>query len=182
MAHSTERTAVHGSLADVRSVTFQLKRRRWPGLLAAAVIGAAIAAAAISSYLDGRSLGTQVDASVDAAKTGIDRGAESLRGAAADAALGSAQAASGVVTSLQDTGITAAVKTALAADPQLSAWKIDVDTRDGVVVLAGPAPDARSRDRAEVLASAPQGVLRVDNRLVVSPSPAVVQAMPTSPK
>ena len=64
--------------------------------------------------------------------------------------------------------MTAAVKTALAADPVLSAWKIDVTTRDGVVTLVGPAKDARSRDRAEVIAHAPEGVRGVDNQLVVS--------------
>jgi osmotically-inducible protein OsmY len=71
-------------------------------------------------------------------------------------------------TALNDAGITAAVKTALAADPRLSAVKIDVDTRGGVVSLEGPAPDEKSRERAEVLAAAPEGVVRVDNRLVVA--------------
>ena len=40
------------------------------------------------------------------------------------------------------------------ADPALSALKIGVTTREGVVELTGPAPE---------------GVVRVDNRLVVPP-------------
>ena len=62
--------------------------------------------------------------------------------------------------------IAAAVKTALAADPSLSAIKIDVTPRQRAVLLEGPAPDEKSRRRAEMLAIAPQGVSRVDNRLV----------------
>ena len=65
---------------------------------------------------------------------------------------------------------TAAVKTALAADPALSALKIGVDTNDGVVRLTGPAPDAQARDRAGVLAAAPKGVRSVDNLLKVEPA------------
>ena len=70
---------------------------------------------------------------------------------------------------VDDAGITAAVKTALAADPALSALKIDVDTSNGVVKLTGPAPDAQARDRAGVLAAAPKGVRSVDNLLTVEP-------------
>ena len=66
-----------------------------------------------------------------------------------------------------DAGITAKVKAALAADPTLSALSIDVDTHDGIVTLKGPAPDAKSRDRAGVLAAAPEGVRSVDNQLHV---------------
>jgi osmotically-inducible protein OsmY len=73
-----------------------------------------------------------------------------------------------VAEALSDAGITAAVTTALAADPSLSAIKIDVSTHEGVVRLDGPAPDQKARDRAQVLAAAPQGVLAVENRLVVS--------------
>jgi hypothetical protein len=83
-----------------------------------------------------------------------------------------------------DTAITAAVKTALAADPSLSALHIDVTTTHGSVLLAGPAPDAKSRQRAEVLAMAPEGVVAVDNRLVVAPtrpsSPTPAPAMPAA--
>lgn len=72
-----------------------------------------------------------------------------------------------MVATLTDAGITASVKTALAADPALSALQINVDTHDGVVTLSGPAPDEKARDRAAVLAAAPDGVHQVDNRLVV---------------
>jgi osmotically-inducible protein OsmY len=78
-----------------------------------------------------------------------------------------------LANAVADAGITAGVKTALATDPQLSALKIDVTTRDGVVSLEGPAPDEKARERAESLAAAPEGVVRVDNRLVVQAAGAM---------
>jgi hypothetical protein len=71
---------------------------------------------------------------------------------------------------VSDATITAEVKSALASDPQLSALKIDVDTRDGVVTLKGPAPDEKARSRATQIAAAPKGVMRVENQLEVKPS------------
>lgn len=156
----------------LRSGEFKLERRRWPGLLGAAVIGAGLAAMAVSSFYDDRTMGARLDATVTAAESSVKQGVGDLRGAASDAAAGTAVAADRMAGALNDTAITTAVKTSLAADPSLSALKIDVTTVDGVVQLGGPAPDIKSRDRAEMLALAPSGVVRVDNRLVVSPPPA----------
>jgi hyperosmotically inducible protein len=71
---------------------------------------------------------------------------------------------------VSDATITAEVKSALAADPKLSAMKIDVDTDKGVVTLTGPAPDEQSKARATQIASASKGVVRVENRLEVRSS------------
>ena len=49
---------------------------------------------------------------------------------------------------VSDVSITAAVSAGLAKDPDLSALKINVDTRDGVVSLNGPAPSAAAKARA----------------------------------
>jgi osmotically-inducible protein OsmY len=73
---------------------------------------------------------------------------------------------------LDDAGITASVKTALAADPAPSAYKIDVSRHGGEVMPTGPAPDAKDSERAAVLAAAPHAVRSVDNRLVVAPMPS----------
>ena len=154
--------------ATLRTKTFEPKRRHWPGILAAAVIGAGIAAAAVSSFYDSRSLGQRVDAGVAHANAAADGVANSARETAAEAAGGAATAVDQMRESVQDTNITAAVKTALAADPTLSVLKIDVTTKEGVVHLKGPAPDDKSRSRAEVLAAAPTGVVKVDNQLVVA--------------
>lgn len=66
-----------------------------------------------------------------------------------------------------DTTITAKVSTALAADDKLHALQIAVDTHNGQVTLSGMTPDTQSRDRAVALASAVDGVKRVNNQLVI---------------
>ena len=149
-------------------VPVPVRSRRWPGVLIGALLGAALAAVAVSSYYDQRSLGARLDASVAAAETGVRDQVSALQGAASSAAGDTAKAGGRVADVLGDAGITGSVKAALAADPSLSALKIDVTTQAGVVRLDGPAPDEKSRQRAEVLAAAPQGVTRVDNRLVVA--------------
>lgn len=66
-----------------------------------------------------------------------------------------------------DPMITTSVNAALAADSKLSATRIDVDTKDGVVTLKGPAPDEAARMRAAELASKTKGVKKVENQLKV---------------
>jgi hyperosmotically inducible protein len=66
---------------------------------------------------------------------------------------------------VSDVGITAAVSAGLAKDPDLSALKINVDTRDGVVSLNGPAPSAAAKARAESIAQAVKGVKSIHNNL-----------------
>jgi hyperosmotically inducible protein len=150
---------------SLRSVQFRPRRRRWPGLLAAGVLGAVITAVAVSSWYDPRTVGQRLDAGIAATERGVQGQVEGLKAGAAEVAEKSAQATNGLAASMGDAGITAAVKAALAADPSLSALRIDVDTQDGVVTLKGPAPDEKSRERAGVLAAAPDGVRSVDNQL-----------------
>jgi len=150
---------------NLRSATFAPRRRRWPGLLALTVLVAGVTALAVSSYYDPRSTGEKLDATVANLKQGAAN-------ATATAAETGAQATDRAAAALSDAGITASVKTALAADPALSALKIDVTTEQGVVTLQGPAPDEKARERAGVLAAAPQGVKSVDNRLAVTTSGA----------
>ncbi len=167
-------------LREIRGKEFRPPRRRWPGLLGAAVIGAGVTAAVVANYYDGRTLGTRLDATVAAAGSKVNAGVDDLRSAASGAARGTADAADRVAGALGDAAITAAVKTALAADPSLSAVKIDVSTTQGTVLLEGPAPDTKSLQRAEVLAMAPRGVIRVDNRLAL-PAANAAAAMPAAP-
>ena len=180
------KTGTAPDLRGARTSEFRPRRHYWPGLLAIAVIAAGVTAAVVANYYDGRTLGSRVDATIGAAESKVAQGVDDLRSAASGAAQSTAEAADRVATAMGDTAITAAVKTALAADPSLSAVKIDVSTRQGTVLLEGPAPDTKSRQRAEVLALAPDGVVRVDNRLAVrgakTPAPArVIAAAPTPP-
>jgi hyperosmotically inducible periplasmic protein len=68
---------------------------------------------------------------------------------------------------IDDTAITASVKTDLLKDPDLSVLKIDVDTKDGVVTLNGLAGNVDARKRAEKMASSVKGVKEVRNFLVI---------------
>ena len=67
-----------------------------------------------------------------------------------------------------DVAITASVNARLAKDPDLSALRINVDTKDGAVTLTGPAPSQSAKDRAATLAREVEGVKSVTNNLSVS--------------
>jgi hyperosmotically inducible protein len=69
---------------------------------------------------------------------------------------------------IDDTTITAAVKAGILAEPGLKVLKIEVDTKDGQVMLTGSADSAENVQRATQIATAVQGVKSVDNRLAVS--------------
>jgi hypothetical protein len=154
--------------ASMRSAQFKSRRKHGPGLLAATVLGAGVAAVIVSSLYDERSVGTRIDSAVATTKSGVQGQVDDLQVAASSAAQDTAKAANDVAATMADVGITAAVKTSLAADPALSALKIGVKTDRGVVRLDGPAPSEKARDRAQVLALAPSGVKQVDNKLVVT--------------
>ena len=63
---------------------------------------------------------------------------------------------------VDDALITTKVKASFAADPQVSALAIDVDTAGGVVTLTGVAAGEPERQRAIQLAQGTEGVRRVD--------------------
>src|SRR5215831_4412503 len=64
-----------------------------------------------------------------------------------------------------DAAITGKVKTALIADPDVKALKIDVDTKDNVVTLNGTADTQANAAKAVTIAKGIDGVKSVDNRL-----------------
>lgn len=68
-----------------------------------------------------------------------------------------------------DPGITTAVKSKLAADDMVKAYRIDVDTKDRVVTLTGAVDTPQARDRAVQIARDTSGVRDVTVQLVVSP-------------
>ncbi len=68
---------------------------------------------------------------------------------------------------LDDASITTSINAGLAKDPDLSALKIDVDTKAGKVSLHGSAPSTQARDRAITIAQSVKGVISVDNQLTI---------------
>lgn len=92
--------------------------------------------------------------------------------ASADASLDKAaqetrQLGAAAADKIDDATITTKVNASLAADKDLSAIKIDVDTQNGVVTLSGPAPSATARERASEIARSVKGVNSVNNQLTI---------------
>lgn len=71
---------------------------------------------------------------------------------------------------IDDVAITAAVSAGFAKDPDLSALKINVDTKNGAVTLNGSAPTEAAREKASSIAKAVKGVNSVENKLLVKAS------------
>jgi hyperosmotically inducible protein len=74
--------------------------------------------------------------------------------------------------SQSDAGITTAVKSKLAVDDTVKAYRIDVDTKNKVVTLKGDVETAAARERAIEIARATEGVRDVVDGLVLAPAPA----------
>jgi hyperosmotically inducible protein len=72
-----------------------------------------------------------------------------------------------VGTAIDDTVITTSVKTAVLAEPGLSALKIEVDTKNGVVTLSGTVASPEMKSRATQIAQNTSGVLSVIDNLEV---------------
>ena len=71
-----------------------------------------------------------------------------------------------------DSGISTAVKSKLAADETVKAYRIDVDTKDKIVTLRGEVDTPAARTRAVELARATDGVRDVVDVLAVVPAAA----------
>lgn len=69
---------------------------------------------------------------------------------------------------VDDTTITGKVKAAISADRQVSALKIEVNTKQGVVVLSGTVPNAGVSDHVLQLVASIEGVRDVKNQLKIS--------------
>ena len=155
--------------------------------VAAAIVTAVVAAftlpflVACGEQDSTQTVGQRLDAAVarteqtatqatESAKEAVDQ----ARTAVLDSVDGAKQSAERVNDTLardsDDMAITASVSAGLLKDPDLSALKIDVDTRNGVVSMYGPAPTAAARDRATTIARAVKGVASVNNELTVKRS------------
>jgi hyperosmotically inducible protein len=101
----------------------------------------------------------------------VEEGAAKIESSARDAAQAAGDATSQAVNTAKETAddvaITAQVSADLAKDAELSALKINVDTKGGVVTLTGPAPSEPAKQRASDIAKGIKGVGSVNNQLVV---------------
>src|SRR5204862_64892 len=95
---------------------------------------------------DGSTVGQKLDNAVSRTEQG-----------AADASQTVKDKTANMSQAVGDATITAAVNADLAKDPDLSALRINVDTKDGRVSLNGTAPSDDAKQRAERLALGEKG-------------------------
>ncbi|HEX6017579.1 MAG TPA: BON domain-containing protein [Burkholderiaceae bacterium] len=140
-----------------------------PMALTAAVVVATITAATLvaCNRSEPQTIGQTPDSPLDSAQAKSSGMTGDVQAAAGQAADKNPQMAAGAANPVKDAAITSAVNARIAQDPRLGALHIDVQTVNGRVVLRGNAPDTDARERAQQLATAVQGVVGVDNQLVV---------------
>ena len=119
-------------------------------------LSAALLALAACNRNDGMTAGQKLDNAVAKTEAGATDASRAVKEKTAE--MGQA---------VNDATITAAVNADLAKDPDLSAIRINVDTKDGRVSLYGSAPSDDAKQRAERLALGEKGVVAVDNKLTV---------------
>lgn len=130
-----------------------------------------------NSQTVGQKLDTAVakteQAAVDAkakAETSLGKAEDAMKDAANKAEASGKSTTDKMANSMDDMSITTAVSAELVRDPDLSALKINVDTKNGRVTLNGPAPTLAAKEKATTLAKAVKGVASVENKLVVKSS------------
>ncbi len=70
---------------------------------------------------------------------------------------------------VDDAWITTKTKTALLAESDLKAASIQVETKQGKVMLTGKVPSSAQSDKATMVARGIEGVTDVSNQLTISP-------------
>lgn len=127
--------------------------------------------AACDKSNDGRTVGQKVGETVDQAVASADKATKDVRDSAKksvdEAAEKTKEKTAEVSKSVDDMAITAGIKAGLAKDKELSALRVNVDTKQGRVSLYGSAPNEAARERATQIASAEKGVSGVDNKLAI---------------
>jgi len=150
-------------------------------LLVASSLALVLALSACGKQDDGKTAGQQLDSSIAKteqaaaeakAKTEstLAKAGAALKDATQNAESSAKDVASKAAEKMDDMAITAAVSSGLAKDPDLSALKINVDTKNGAVTLNGSAPTEAAREKAGSIAKAVKGVNSVENKLLVKAS------------
>ena len=93
-----------------------------------------------------------------------------LKNATQNAESSAKEVAGKAIEKMDDMAISTAISAELGKDPDLSVFKINVDTKEGAVTLNGSAPNEAARERAGTIAKKFSGVLSVDNKLLVKPA------------
>ena len=115
-------------------------------------------------------VGDAADRGLDATGRKIDAGIASAEQSVERAADRAAEQGEEWGDKLSDSSLTVKTKSALIADPDLSALKIDVDTKNGVVTLRGEVASSAAADKASMVVKGIDGVVSVDNQLRIGPA------------
>ena len=138
---------------------------RWTVFAAAAALAAGLSAC---NKAEEPTAGHRLETAINKTEQAAQDAKQKMESAAQEAGQASRNATADAAALMDDAGITTKVNAGLAQDPDLSAIKIDVDTRAGVVTLNGPVKSEQARDRASQIAQAVPGVTSVVNNLTIS--------------
>ena len=114
-------------------------------------------------------VGQKIDSGIESTQKAATEATQNVQDATAQVKQDASEAGSAIADGAVDAAITTQLKAALAADDQLSALDIKVETDKGVVSLTGPAPSAEAVEHATTMAKAISGVTEVNNQLTVEP-------------
>ena len=159
---------------------FTLSRNLKAVTLALSVIALA-ALSACGKQSDGQTAGQKLDSAVAStqqaaaeakakAEASMAKAGDAMKDATQKAEASGTKTVQSMAGKADDAAITASVSAEFAKDADLSAFKINVDTKNGNVTLNGPAPTAEARDKATKLAKSIKGVASVSNNLTVKSS------------
>ena len=143
---------------------------RRPLLAVVCSVAVLLAMAACGKTDDGKTVGQSIDSGIAKIGQASKDAGKAMKDATKDAQASGSQASTTMGEKIDDAIITTSVNASFAKDADLSAIKINVDTKDGVVTLNGPAPTAAAKDKATVLAKQVKGVASVNNQLVIKAS------------
>ncbi len=92
---------------------------------------------------------------------------DALKKATENAKSSTKEVANTAIDKMDDMVISTAISAELLKDAEIKLFRINVDTKDGAVVLKGQVPSDAVRERASAIAKTFNGVQSVDNQLTV---------------
>lgn len=113
--------------------------------------------------------GRNIDETADAAGQNMGQAADRMGEAYDNTVDGMGERSDRAGVAMDDTEITARIKSAIFAEPGLDTLQISVDTVSGVVTLTGSVESRSHFDRVTTLAEAVEGVREVKNHIQVEP-------------
>ena len=127
---------------------------------------------------DGQTAGQKLDSAVAStekaaaeakakAEASMAKAGDAMKDATRKAEVSGAKTSGSMAGKVDDVAITASIAAEFGKDADLSAIKIDVDTKDGNVTLNGTAPTEAARNKATLLAKSIKGVASVSNKLTI---------------